>query len=65
MERQMEPSGVMPRTYQPAEVDGVLQRLFGDGEVRPLRMDEAVFDAMLAGWAAQQSARHLAAGDQA
>ncbi len=33
--------------------------VFGDG-VRPLRMGEAVFDAVLVGWARQQAARHLA-----
>ena len=41
------------------DVDAALAGLFGAG-VRPLRMEEAVFDAMLAGWRAQQSARHLA-----
>ncbi len=43
-----------------AEVDAALARLFGEG-VRPLRLEEAVFDAILAGWRAQQAARHLAA----
>jgi site-specific recombinase XerD len=38
-----------------------LASLFGVG-VRPLRMQEAVFDAILAGWAAQQAARCLAEG---
>jgi integrase/recombinase XerC len=36
-----------------------LARVFGDG-VRPLRMNEAVFEAVVAGWVAQQCARHLA-----
>lgn len=35
-----------------------LDRLFGDG-VRPLRLEEAVFDAMLKGWARQQRSRML------
>jgi integrase/recombinase XerC len=35
-----------------------LASVFGEG-VRPLRMTEAVFDAVLVGWARQQSARHL------
>ena len=35
--------------------------VFGEG-VRPLRMTEAVFDALLVGWARQQSARHLSEG---
>jgi integrase/recombinase XerC len=35
--------------------------VFGEG-VRPLRMEEAVFDALLAGWRRQQSARHLSEG---
>lgn len=39
-------------------LDAALDRLFGDG-VRPLRMDEAVFEAMLEGWARQQRARML------
>jgi integrase/recombinase XerC len=41
------------------DVDAALARLFGDG-VRPLRLEEALFDAVLAGWRAQQAARHLA-----
>jgi integrase/recombinase XerC len=36
-----------------------LATVFGDG-VRPLRMNEAVFEAVVAGWLAQQSARHFA-----
>jgi integrase/recombinase XerC len=42
-----------------AEVDAALARLFGEG-VRPLRLEEALFDATMAGWRAQQAARHLA-----
>jgi integrase/recombinase XerC len=38
-----------------------LALVFGE-DVRPLRMAEAVFDAALAGWARQQSARHLSEG---
>ena len=38
-----------------------LALVFGEA-VRPLRMAEAVFDAALAGWARQQSARHLSEG---
>jgi len=38
-----------------------LAMVFGEG-VRPLRMTEAVFDALLVGWARQQSARHLSEG---
>ena len=38
------------------EVDVVLDRLFGFG-VRPLRLEEAVFEAVLDGWRAQQRSR--------
>ena len=44
--------------YSPAEVETALARVFGPG-VRPLRMEEAVFEAMLNGWRAQQTARYL------
>src|SRR5215210_6728665 len=40
------------------ELDVALDRLFGDG-VRPLRMPEAVFEAMLVGWARRQRSRML------
>lgn len=40
------------------DVDLALHALFGG--VRPLRMEEAVFEAVLVGWQRQQSARHLA-----
>jgi site-specific recombinase XerC len=39
-------------------LDAVLDRVFGDG-VRPLRLEEAVFEAMLEGWARQQRSRML------
>jgi integrase/recombinase XerC len=39
----------------------VSARVFGTG-VRPLRMPEAVFDAMLDGWRVQQASRHLEPG---
>ena len=38
------------------EVDGVLDRLFGFG-VRPLQMEDAMLEAVLAGWRAQQRSR--------
>jgi integrase/recombinase XerC len=39
-------------------LEATLDRLFGDG-VRPLRLDESVFEAMLDGWARQQRSRLL------
>lgn len=39
-------------------LEAALDRLFGDG-VRPLRLEEAVFEAMLEGWARQQRSRML------
>jgi len=49
-------------TQQPVprggEVDAALDALFGG--VRPLRLNEAVFEAALEGWRRQQAARHLA-----
>ena len=39
----------------------VSARVFGTG-VRPLRMPEAVFDAMFDGWRVQQASRHLEPG---
>lgn len=47
------------RRDRAAEIDAALARVFGEG-VRPLRLEEALFDAILAGWRAQQAARHLA-----
>lgn len=42
------------------DVDAELARVFGDG-VRPLRFEEALFEAILAGWARQQQSRMLCA----
>src|SRR5947208_12748681 len=39
-------------------LEAALDRLFGEG-VRPLRLEEAVFEAMLEGWARQQRSRLL------
>ncbi len=44
--------------YSADDVDGALARVFGAG-VRPLRFEEALFDAMIEGWRAQQLARYL------
>ncbi len=46
--------------YSAADVDGALARVFGAG-VRPLHLERAVFEAMLAGWRSQQAARYLKA----
>ena len=43
--------------YSPQDVDGALARVFGVG-VRPLHIEQAMFDAMLAGWRSQQAARY-------
>jgi integrase/recombinase XerC len=43
------------------ELEGALDGLFGSG-VRPLRLEEAVFEAMLSGWERQQQSRMLRAG---
>jgi hypothetical protein len=48
------PDGV----YRGDDVEAALARVFGAG-VRPLRFEEALFDAMLDGWRAQQAARYL------
>jgi site-specific recombinase XerD len=40
------------------DVEHELARVFGDG-VRPLRLEEALFEAILAGWVRQQRARLL------
>jgi integrase/recombinase XerC len=50
----LSPHGV----YSPADVDTALARVFGAG-VRPLHIEEAVLEAMLDGWRAQQTARYL------
>ena len=42
-----------------AQGSDALARVFGDG-VRPLRLEEAVFEAALEGWRRQQGGRHLA-----
>ena len=54
MQSLLSPHGV----YSPQDVDGVLARVFGAG-VRPLRFEQALFEAMLGGWRSQQSARYL------
>jgi hypothetical protein len=56
MQSLLSPQGV----YSPADVDVGLARLFGAG-VRPLHLEQALFDAMLSGWRSQQSARYLKA----
>ena len=50
----LSPHGV----YSPEDVDAALARVFGAG-VRPLHLEEVVFEAMLTGWASQQAARYL------
>ena len=57
MQREIERT-IHPRADTDAGVEGALDRLFGVG-VRPLRIDEAVFEAMLEGWARQQRSRML------
>ncbi len=42
------------------DVEAELARVFGNG-VRPLRFEEALFEAILAGWARQQQSRMLCA----
>jgi hypothetical protein len=54
MQSLLSPHGV----YAPADVDAALARVFGAG-VRPLRLEDALCDAMLAGWRSQQAARYL------
>src|SRR3954453_6782784 len=54
MQSLLSPHGV----YTPQDVDGALARVFGAG-VRPLRIEQALFDAMLGGWRSQQTARYL------
>jgi surface antigen len=46
--------------YAPDDVDAALAGVFGPG-VRPLRVEDALFEAMLAGWRSQQAARLLKA----
>ena len=45
-----------PRAGYRLRGGGVLDRLFGLG-VQPLQMEDAVFDAVVAGWRAQQRSR--------
>jgi integrase len=56
MQSLLSPHGV----YALADVDAALARVFGAG-VRPLHMEQALFDAMLSGWRSQQAARYLKA----
>jgi integrase/recombinase XerC len=56
MQSLLSPHGV----YTDGDVDVALARVFGAG-VRPLRLESAVFEAMLAGWRSQQAARYLKA----
>jgi hypothetical protein len=53
-ERLRSPFGV----YSVEDADVALGRVSGAG-VRPLRLEEAVWGAMLEGWTAQQSARYF------
>jgi len=54
MQSLLSPYGV----YAQEDVDGVLARVFGSG-VRPLHLEQALFDAMLDGWRSQQTARYV------
>jgi hypothetical protein len=56
MQSLLSPHGV----YTAADVDVALARVFGPG-VCPLHIESAVFEAMLAGWRSQQTARYLKA----
>ena len=56
MQSLLSPHGV----YAAADVDVALARVFGVG-VRPLHIESALFEAMLSGWRAQQTARYLKA----
>jgi integrase len=56
MQSLLSPDGV----YAVADVDAALARVFGVG-VRPLHLEQAVFDAMLSGWRSQQVARYIKA----
>jgi integrase/recombinase XerC len=50
----LSPHGV----YTAEDVDGALARVFGVG-VRPLHVEQALFEAMVSGWRSQQTARYL------
>jgi len=54
MQSLLSPHGV----YSTADLDTALARVFGAG-VRPLRLEESLFEAMVQGWRAQQAARFL------
>jgi site-specific recombinase XerD len=54
MQSLLSPNGI----YTAEDADAAMARVFGAG-VRPLHLEEALFEAMLAGWSAQQSARYL------
>ena len=54
-------SAAPPEAVRDERARAALALVFGEG-VRPLRMQEAVFEAVLAGWARQMSARHLSEG---
>ena len=54
----MQARGTRVGEARAGEVDAALAQLFGRG-VRPLRMDEALFDAALEGWRRQGTARHF------
>jgi len=54
MQSLLSPHGV----YSAQDVDRALARVFGAG-VRPLQMERALFEAMVAGWRSQQAARYL------
>ena len=54
MQSLLSPHGV----YSAADVDAAMARVFGVG-VRPLQLERALFEAMLAGWRSQQAARYL------
>src|SRR5579862_7767013 len=55
----MQSLGATAGAVREREIDAALAHLFGEG-VRPLRMEEALFDAVLVGWRRQGLARHLA-----
>jgi hypothetical protein len=54
MQSLLSPHGV----YSAEDVEGAMARVFGVG-VRPLHIERALFEAMLAGWRSQQAARYL------
>lgn len=56
--RSLDLSGDLGRA---GEAEQTLARLFGDG-VRPLRIEAALFDALLEGWRRAQGGRHLTEG---